>query len=73
MNSPKASIFFLGVKNPDGISQTDQEQLIRSNASTTRPLISVRPVETSPRVNEHKRATKKVHLNNNITDYGYST
>ena len=39
--------------------KTDQEQFIRSDALTARPLISV---------SEHKRATRKGDLNNNIAE-----
>ena len=52
--------------------KTDQEQFIRSNAPTARPPISVRPVETTW-VNEHKRATKKGNLNNNIAEHHLKT
>ena len=36
----------------------------RSNALTARPLMSVRPAETTTRLNEHKWATKRGDLNN---------
>ena len=51
--------------------KTDQEQFIRSTAVTARPPMSVRPAET--RLTEHKRATKKGDLNNNIAEHHLKT
>ena len=56
--------------------KTDQEQFIRSTASTARPLIIIigetgRNLTT--RQTEHKRATKKGDLNNNIAEHHLKT
>ena len=54
--------------------KTDQEQFIRSDVPTARPLISVRPRRNlATRLNEHKRAAKKCDLNNNIAEHHLKT
>ena len=55
--------------------KTDQEQFIRSNAPTARPLTLVGETgrNLTTRLNENKQATKKRDLNNNIAEHHLKT
>ena len=51
------------------IRWTDREQCIRSIAPTATPPTSVRLAETTTRLTEHKRATRKGDVNNHIAEH----
>ena len=55
--------------------KTDQEEFIRSNAPTARPLQDIGETGRNliTRLKEHRRATKKGDLNNNIAKHHLKT